>query len=57
MPAMHALSVMNTFVTALVMYMLLMKTPPEMGVYRWFLLNVTVGLFEVTSEAEFFSNL
>jgi hypothetical protein len=41
---MDILSIMNTFSTAIVLFMLLKKTPNEMKPYRWFLLNVAVIL-------------
>jgi hypothetical protein len=44
---MHINGVLSLIFTTLAVYMILYKSPPQMGNYRWYLLNVVVSVFVI----------
>ena len=43
-PLLHAITVSNTLVTIISVWVIVWHSPPSMAVYKWFLLNVAVSL-------------
>jgi Serpentine type 7TM GPCR chemoreceptor Srh len=44
-PLLHTISVSNTLVTTVSVWVIVRHSPPSMAVYKWFLLNVALASF------------
>jgi len=47
-PLLHAITLSNTVITALAVWIIVVHSPPSMVVYKWFLLNLAVSHSHIT---------